>query len=95
MERTLLSPEEIKQRRYENARQDRRENPEKYKARNMVSNAVRDGKLFKQPCEVCESTWKIQAHHDDYSKPLEVHWLCPRHHSEVTMAAVRYDRIAV
>lgn len=24
---------------------------------------------------------KVQAHHDDYSKPLEVRWLCVPHHA--------------
>jgi len=38
--------------------------------------------LEKQPCEVCGAT-KVEAHHDDYTKPLEVRWLCKRHHSEV------------
>jgi hypothetical protein len=53
-------------------------NPEKTKARNAVSNAIRDGRLLRQPCEVCGQ--KAQAHHHDYSKPLDVQWLCFKHH---------------
>jgi len=60
----------------------RSNNPYKYSAHSMVSNAVRDGKLEKQPCEVCESTTAIHAHHDDYSKPLNVRWLCASHHRQ-------------
>lgn len=60
----------------------RAENPEKYAANTAVNNAVRDGKLVKQPCEKCGATGRIHAHHDDYSKPLEVRWLCPLHHAE-------------
>jgi len=56
------------------------ERPEVYAAHCAVSNAVRDGKLKKQPCEVCGA--KAHAHHEDYSKPLEVVWLCHAHHME-------------
>lgn len=56
-------------------------NPEKYRAHNAVSNAVRDGYLVRPLfCEECGSGVRIQAHHDDYSKPLEVRWLCTRCH---------------
>ena len=54
--------------------------PERAKAQSAVSNAVRDKRLFKQPCEVCGTTVRLHAHHDDYSKPLEVRWLCAMHH---------------
>lgn len=54
--------------------------PHKYKARQMVGNRIRDGKLFRQSCMVCGK--KAQAHHDDYTKPLDVMWLCPKHHGE-------------
>jgi len=47
-----------------------------------VSNAVRRGELIPLPCEVCFNTHDIHAHHDDYSKPLEVRWLCNSHHNE-------------
>jgi len=51
-------------------------------ARSRVSNALRDGRLVRQPCEVCQATARVQAHHDDYSKPLDVRWLCFTHHRE-------------
>ena len=56
--------------------------PVKYKARTMVGNAIRDRKLFREPCEVCGSTDAVHAHHDDYAKPLNVRWLCASHHSQ-------------
>jgi len=55
--------------------------PTKYKAHALVNNAIRDGKLFKMPCEECSSE-DVHAHHDDYAKPLNVRWLCPAHHSQ-------------
>ena len=56
-------------------RKRRANNPEKYKAMTAVTNAVRDGHLEKNPCEMCGEL-KVQAHHRDYSKPLDVQWLC-------------------
>lgn len=55
-------------------------NPEKKKAGVIVNNAIRDGRLFKKPCSICGAS-KSQAHHDDYSRPLDVRWLCPACHS--------------
>ena len=59
----------------------RRDYPEKYRAHTAVSNAVRSGKMKRQPCEVCGD--KAHAHHDDYSKPLDVRWLCAIHHNDL------------
>ena len=56
-------------------RRTRANNPEKYKAKSAVSNAVRDGRLEKKSCELCGDP-RAQAHHWDYSKPLDVQWLC-------------------
>lgn len=53
--------------------------PDKYAARTAVGNAIRDGRLLRCPCEVCGAV-KAEAHHDDYSKPLDVRWLCVKHH---------------
>jgi hypothetical protein len=56
-------------------------NPAKRQAQVMVGNALANGRLARQPCEVCGHA-KAQAHHDDYSKPLDVRWLCTTHHAE-------------
>lgn len=59
----------------------RKRNPRKYKAHVILNNAVRDGKITKQPCESCGDEL-AQAHHDDYSMPLVVRWLCCKCHKE-------------
>lgn len=59
----------------------RQTHPKRYKARNAVNNAIRDGRLERQPCEVCGK--KAQAHHDDYSQPFQIRWLCFKHHREL------------
>jgi len=56
-------------------------NPLKRAAHVACGNAIRDGRIKREPCEVCGSE-KAQAHHDDYSKPLDVRWLCTAHHAE-------------
>lgn len=56
-------------------------NPVKRAAHIACGNAIRSGKLKPQPCEVC-GNGVTQAHHDDYSKPLDVRWLCTTHHAE-------------
>ncbi len=38
-------------------------------------------RIIPQPCERCGSP-KVHGHHEDYSKPLEVMWLCTKHHGE-------------
>lgn len=57
-------------------------NRQKHEARWKVHRAIESGKLVRMPCEVCGSTERIHAHHDDYEKPLEVRWLCHTHHIE-------------
>jgi ribosomal protein S27AE len=55
--------------------------PAMIRAHKRVAYAVKKGNLVRQPCEVCGET-KVQAHHDDYSKPLEVRWFCDVHHRQ-------------
>jgi len=56
----------------------RRRNSEKTKAWSAVGNALFSGEIEKPPyCELCGAfDVKIHAHHEDYSKPLDVLWLC-------------------
>jgi CRISPR/Cas system-associated protein Cas5 (RAMP superfamily) len=56
---------------------------EKERVRRIVRHAVRDGKIKKLPCENCGAKKIVHAHHPDYSKPLQVQWLCPPHHMEL------------
>lgn len=55
--------------------------PQKDFARDAVYKAVRDGSLQKDPCRFCGNP-KTQAHHEDYSKPLDVVWVCFKCHRE-------------
>lgn len=64
--------------------QARREiEPEKYAARTASGNAIRDGQLVRPDMctfgpDGCDG--KIEGHHHDYSKPLDVVWVCMKHH---------------
>lgn len=64
----------------ENARLWRKKHPEAYRAQNAVNNALRDGKLTRSPCAMCGSVDHVHAHHKDYTRPLDVIWLCARCH---------------
>lgn len=48
----------------------------------QVQRAVATGRLIKLPCVICGDPIS-QGHHPDYSRPLDVVWLCSYHHSQV------------
>lgn len=73
---------ERKKRALEYQKTRRAKYPNKNKARNKVSNSLRDKKIEKQPCEICGEI-KVEAHHPDYRRPLHVQWLCHKHHLEI------------
>jgi hypothetical protein len=58
--------------------------PFKEKARIIFHNAINSGVITrKTKCEVSKNCrGAIHAHHPDYSKPLDVRWLCKKHHME-------------
>lgn len=56
--------------------------PIKHNARSQVLYALRTGKIKKEPCVTCGDI-NSQGHHEDYTKPLQVIWLCPKHHTAV------------
>ena len=61
-----------------------RKTPEVYariRARNYLCQLVSRGKITRLPCSVCGET-KVEAHHEDYSKPKDVVWLCRKHHRD-------------
>ncbi len=65
-----------------NTRDYRKRFPGRYKAHQKVNFAIRRGVLIKTPCEVCGKE-HVEAHHSDYSRPLQVTWLCHEHHKEI------------
>lgn len=54
-------------------------------ARWAVAYAIKTGRLVRGPCEKRGAggcSGPVEAHHDDYDKPLEVRWMCKRHHAK-------------
>ena len=86
-ERNPVTYKEIDRRYYEKNREKkllyqkewRLSNVDKHKAHSAVKKAMKDEKLQRLPCSICGSL-NSEAHHKDYSKPLEVTWLCRTHH---------------
>lgn len=72
----------FKERQRAKGKRDRLDNPLQRAARVIVGHAIRDRRLLRQPCEICGSEERIEAHHDDYTQPLQVRWLCRLHHIE-------------
>lgn len=58
----------------------RQNHPDRKAAHQAVQTAIRNGTMVRQPC-AC-GAGRAHAHHDDYSRPLDVVWLCHRHHME-------------
>ena len=57
--------------------------PDKNRARQAISNGIASGKIVRpESCSVCGKVGKVQAHHHDYSKPLDVIWECFQCHRE-------------
>lgn len=80
--REQRDPERVREadrRRYHEQQKNDPDAMKRRQAVSLVNNAIRDGRLQRQPCEVCGDP--AQAHHDDYSKPLDVRWLCTTHHA--------------
>lgn len=67
------------------AKIDRARYPTKHRARMAVSAAVRRGKLIRPTeCSNCPASGvPIEGHHADYSKPLDVDWLCRKCHRAI------------
>lgn len=73
----LSNPEKFRVRERLASKKKREHQPEKVSARNAVNAAVRRGDLIKPvACESCNQEKRLTGHHDDYSKPLVVRWLC-------------------
>lgn len=73
---------EKSEKRKERDRAKRVRDPQKYKARASLNNWIAAGKVVKpKSCSMCSSTGRIHGHHHDYSKPVDVIWVCSACHS--------------
>ena len=71
----------------EKGKQSHKESVEKWQANNkekraahiLLGSAIKQKKITKAPCAKCGEL-KVEAHHEDYSRPLDVTWLCQPHH---------------
>ena len=76
------------QKRY-NISQAKRENSKIWQAANLYKHlahqkvyiALKTGKLIKEDCVICGG-FKTEAHHSDHYIPLDILWLCKKHHTE-------------
>jgi hypothetical protein len=59
------------------------DNKDKIIARRIVRDNIKSGNISRQPCEHCPSINPAGAHHSDYSKPLDIVWLCAQCHTTV------------
>lgn len=77
-------PEKYKRQVTDSKKNYRKRNKEKWHAHEKLLYAVCAGKI-KNPniCERCKKECDTEAHHYDYSKPLDVIWLCDYCHKEV------------
>lgn len=63
----------------------------KVNAHKAVQRAVKSGALTRPlRCEKCDKGGRVYGHHEDYSKPLVVVWLCAPCHGE-RHADIRFD----
>lgn len=75
-----------KVREYDRTRGHRSSAIEKERARGALQRAITAGLIVRGVCEFSgggSCSGRVEGHHDDYSKPLEVRWLCRLHHGVV------------
>jgi len=67
------------------ARRARKKHPERMRAYDAVKWAVKTRKLIRpEKCSKCNRESKVEAHHEDYHKKLDVIWLCRQCHEDIT-----------
>lgn len=77
--------EQYRARARQHSAKHRQLHPERVNARYLVQKALYNGDIIRPlTCFVSKCpTMRLEAHHNDYTKPLEVVWLCKRHHSHL------------
>lgn len=67
----------------------------KLRANGLVQRAIKAGTLIRPlSCDECGKACEPDAHHEDYLKPLDVRWLCHKHHAQADGARRRREKRA-
>lgn len=70
--------------------------PERTNARSRLNYHLNAGHIQKpKTCSQCGKRKKLQAHHTDYSKPLEVIWCCVGCHADLDRGVVHTSVVAI
>lgn len=74
--------EEYRKRWVKNYHVQRERHPAKVLARKLLQASVKTGRVKRGFCayNMFDCVGQIEGHHHDYGKPLEVKWLCSKHH---------------
>jgi hypothetical protein len=66
----------------------------KQRSRYLATRAKQNGELVApKACENCSRAAKLEMHHPDYSKPLDVIWLCKPCHGDLHLDQRRLSKI--
>lgn len=78
-----------------NVRRDKDKFPEKDRARYLVRQAVKSGKLIPlEECEFCGSEDHVEGHHSDYSKAFLLLYLCKDCHYDADNSIDKWENLA-
>lgn len=78
-----------------NTRKDKEKFPEKDRARSLVRQAIKSGKLIPlEECEFCCSDIKIEGHHPDHSRPFLLLYLCKDCHHRADADPDKWESLA-
>lgn len=78
-----------------NTRRDKEKFPEKDRARSLVRQAIKSGKLIPlEECELCGLESGIEGHHPNHSKPFFLLYLCKDCHSEADRSIDKWENLA-
>ena len=65
---------------------------EKMRARNAVRQLIWHKRIQRGSCVIC-GKGNAHAHHEDYAKRFEIHWLCDQHHKAVHEGEIDINNI--
>lgn len=64
---------------FESQKKWRDRNPKAVWAQSAMHGALRRGLIQRRPCEICGEQ-RVDGHHSNYDRPMDVTWLCRKHH---------------